>query len=175
MSDSKPFSTLSAFGSLASILAFLGLSFTNGLPWQGTAGPSSATNEEASAPFELSGNVSTDVQRALILLGQLDGVPGDSRAPHVKQAIERAEKNLGLPPDGSPDNALLSELRIKIENGGLVEGGAGGGSEGTATSFLNLPLQDWHTVAQIGSLLSGILLAWVTFVSARGRKEPEPS
>ncbi len=63
-------------------------------------------------PFKETGHLATDVQRALISLGELgDGSDRQTTAASIKQAEHRR----GLPPDGVPDERLLHQLIVEIK------------------------------------------------------------
>jgi hypothetical protein len=132
-------------------------------PWRSVeSGSHASTGKTENASFDLTGNLSTDVRRALFLLGELDSDKGQ-RGTVVQRAITRAERDLGLPADGLADRSLLEKLRAKVENQRAAEEKPGGDG-GQSSSW---SLDEWETFAQIIAVLSGVIFTGLGFFRSK--------
>ena len=159
-------------GAVASILAFLWTVSAVGVPFSRTAKVASSPSEpsQTQATFELTGTPSTDVQKALILMGKLEGEVGDVRRRDVKKAIEQAERNLGLPTDGVADHELARQLKAKLDEKELASAPDNRDKQQSATIFGWTP-DDWAKMGQAISAFSGVILAWLGFF--RSSRKPD--
>ena len=166
--------TLYIAGAIASILAFLWTVSAVGVPFSRTAKVESSPNvaSQTQSTFELTGTPSTDVQKALILMGKLEGEVGDVRRRDVKKAIEQAERNLGLPTDGVADHQLARRLKAKLDEQGPVSVPDNGESPQKSATIFGWTPDDWAKIGQAISAFSGVILAWLGFFRS-GRRPDE--
>lgn len=174
---------MSGFWSLRSLYiagataSILGLTWTvldvGPLPWTGTqTDPIAQPTDVSPTPFKRSGNVSNDVQRALIMQGELEGKPGNSRSQSIKEVIKQAEDSRGLPTDGIPDQELLRRLEAELEKQqSTTEGSVGERSQDGGASS-GWTIDDWERIAQIVLGLNAMFMGWLGFFR-RGGRQPE--
>ncbi len=170
MSASRSFEKLYIAGAVASILVFLATFPITGVPfWSGDdVDEPSPSISHAQTDLELTGNLSTDVERALIMRGGVKGAFGEIGARDLSEAIKRAENRLGLPTDGVPDRSLLGRLKAELDQeqvGGGTDIG-NGGRDGNDLLF-GRTIESWSGIVQILSVLSGILMGWLGFFRSR--------
>lgn len=168
--------TLYIVGAVASILAFLWTISAVGVPFSRTSQMASSPSEpgQAQATFELTGTPSTDVQKALILMGKLEGEVGDIRRRDVKEAIKQAERNLGLPTDGVADHELARQLKARLDQKGPVREASDGEKRQSGTVVFGLTPDDWAKIGQAISAISGVILAWLGFFRSSRKPDEAP-
>lgn len=173
MSGFRPLDIVYITGALASILGFLWTLQVIGLPpWDGPqiTKPQSEMGRSETI-FELSGtDISGDIQKALIQMGKLEGLPGNSRDPVIKAVIKQAEEDFGLPTDGIPDEALLRRLITELEDKALSDNAIASETGREAGGGSSWSLDDGIKVTQIMTAVSGILLAWFGFFRSNRKK-----
>ncbi len=173
MSTSRSIEKLYIAGAVASILAFLGTLPISGVPFlsdDDADRPSASVSQSqvSQRDLELTGHLGTDVEKALIRKGAVQGTFGEIGRRDLTQAIKQAESRLGLPADGVPDKSLLGRLKAELDReqpGGDADIGTSRG-EGNDLLF-GRTIESWSGIVQILSVLSGILMSWLAFFRSR--------